>query len=372
MVLSSSSIFAQAKLETERVWNFFVVERDQKIEKNFILKNSGDEKLIIRAINPSCSCIELIAPEGIFELIANEEIEIKLKLDTKGYIGKVQKSLYIVSNDFQNKIIRIQVVFEVAASRKSIVSDFSKFNFAMIGFAGLFDGINPCAFSVLVFFISFLTLRGYKKRQIAVTGISFIASVFLTYILLGVGLFSVFKTLSYFELISEIIYIFIAVLVLILGVVSLWDYFVFRRTGNFDSVKLKLPFQVKTRIQNAIRSEYRDSINSRNLIILVFIGFACGFLVSILESICTGQIYIPVITYIFQNTQMRLRAFLWLAIYNLFFVLPLIAVLIMALYGFNSDNFQNFMRKNYSLIKIVTALLFFFLGSLLLIFKFYV
>ena len=35
---------------------------------------------------------------------------------------------------------------------------------AVIG-AGLADGINPCAFTVIVFFVSFLSLQGYRKES---------------------------------------------------------------------------------------------------------------------------------------------------------------------------------------------------------------
>ena len=46
--------------------------------------------------------------------------------------------------------------------------------------AGLVDGINPCAFTVIVFFISFLALQGYRRPELIVIGLAFIFAVFLT------------------------------------------------------------------------------------------------------------------------------------------------------------------------------------------------
>ena len=42
---------------------------------------------------------------------------------------------------------------------------FSKITFWAIIGAGLVDGVNPCAFAVIVFFISFLTVYKYTLRQ---------------------------------------------------------------------------------------------------------------------------------------------------------------------------------------------------------------
>ena len=55
--------------------------------------------------------------------------------------------------------------------------------------AGLIDGINPCAFTVIIFFMSFLAIQGYRRRELLAIGLTFIFAVFLTYILIGLGFF---------------------------------------------------------------------------------------------------------------------------------------------------------------------------------------
>src|SRR3990170_2703381 len=69
--------------------------------------------------------------------------------------------------------------------------------------AGVIDGINPCAFTVLLLFITALlsTLRAGEQSVNAVRlrmlglGAIYIAAIFLTYLTLGVGLL---KTLDFF------------------------------------------------------------------------------------------------------------------------------------------------------------------------------
>src|SRR5262245_23614257 len=67
--------------------------------------------------------------------------------------------------------------------------------------AGAVDGINPCAFTVLLLFITAITasvqigeqnIQALRLRLLKLGGI-YIAAVFLTYLALGVGLF---KTLD--------------------------------------------------------------------------------------------------------------------------------------------------------------------------------
>jgi len=69
--------------------------------------------------------------------------------------------------------------------------------------AGVVDGINPCAFTVLLLFITALTttlqsgetnVKAMRGRLLGLGGI-YIAAVFLTYLALGVGLL---KSLDFF------------------------------------------------------------------------------------------------------------------------------------------------------------------------------
>ncbi len=47
-----------------------------------------------------------------------------------------------------------------------LIAYFKSFVPLSVIIAGLEDGINPCAFTVIVFFISFLALQGYRKREL--------------------------------------------------------------------------------------------------------------------------------------------------------------------------------------------------------------
>jgi thiol-disulfide isomerase/thioredoxin len=56
--------------------------------------------------------------------------------------------------------------FDPAKAKQSIVERFKSLGVFTVAFAGLLDGLNPCAFATLIFFVSYLTLSGRKGRQV--------------------------------------------------------------------------------------------------------------------------------------------------------------------------------------------------------------
>ncbi len=253
-----------------------------------------------------------------------------------------------------------------------LVKRFLNFGALAVILAGLLDGINPCAFTVIVFFISFLALQGYRKRELIIIGASFILAVFLTYILIGLGIFRFLYTLSQFYLLSKIVYYAIAALCFLLGLFALYDLWLFAKTEKTEGMLLRLPQIIKNRIHKIIGDFYRvpkkegKGSTQKHFLSLIASAFATGFLVSLLEAVCTGQLYLPTITFVLKETSLRIRAFLYLLLYNLMFVVPLIVVLILALWGVTSENFSRFLKERMLFVKLIMAVVFFGLGLVIL------
>lgn len=242
--------------------------------------------------------------------------------------------------------------------------------FTVVG-SGLIDGINPCAFAVIVFFVSFLTVYGYKKREIILVGFSYCFAVFLTYLLIGLGFFEFLYKLAGYYLIIKFFYILVSLFCFSLFTLSLHDYFKFKKTGESDAAVLQLPKFFKKKINIIIGSRLRDKSeskgkNERGAIDLMLTSFGAGFLVSLLEAVCTGQVYLPTIVFILKNTSLRIKAVTYLVLYNLMFILPLIVIFFLSLLGFSSQKFNNFLKRNVGGIKLLMAVLFFILGVVFL------
>ena len=240
-----------------------------------------------------------------------------------------------------------------------LIARFQSFGLAAVAVSGLIDGINPCAFASIIFFISYLTLINRKGRDIIWVGGIFTLSVFLTYFLIGTGALKMITSLSFLPLVRKIFILVTAALALILGVVSLYDYFQFKKKGTTKDAKLQLPSFLKNMIHSAIRKNVRLS----NYILMAAVT---GFIVSLLELACTGQIYLPTIMFISTIPDLKVNALFYLLFYNLMFVVPLVLVFSFTYWGTTSAQWAALTQKNFGKIKMAVTLLFFGLTGLLL------
>ncbi len=245
---------------------------------------------------------------------------------------------------------------DLDAAARHIIERFSRFSLFGIILAGLLDGINPCAFATLIFFVSYLVFIGKRRRDIIIMSVFFILAVFLAYFAIGLGAYSLLRYLAGYEIISKILFFCFGVFALVLGILSLRDYFLARR-GQRDKMLLQLPLGIKQRIHRSIKE--RTAVGG-----IILGSLAAGFLISYLEFGCTGQVYLPTITFMISRAGVSLKPILSLVIYNLMFILPLIIIALLATM-FTSKHIAARIENRIPLIKLCTAVLFFALAALL-------
>ena len=90
-----------------------------------------------------------------------------------------------------------------------------------------------------------------------------------------------------------------------------------------------------------------------------------GFVVSILELACTGQIYLPTIMFISTIPKLKINALFYLLFYNFLFVFPLILVFLLTYWGTSSRQIGALTEKNFGKIKLAMTFIFFSLAVLL-------
>ena len=253
-----------------------------------------------------------------------------------------------------------------------LVKHFLSFTPLAIVSAGLIDGINPCAFTVIVFFISFLSLQGYSRRDLVLIGSSFIIAVFLTYLLLGLGLLSFFYSLKGLWFVRKALNWGIGIFTLFLGILAMRDILEYKKTGSTEGMSLQLPGAVKDQIHKVIGAAYRKNAAAgtkaavRPLSAILTTAFVTGFLVSLLEAVCTGQVYLPTITFVLKTTPIKLQAAGYLVLYNVMFIIPLVIIFLCALAGVTSGQFAKFLHRHFILTKSLLAVMFFVFGVFLL------
>lgn len=232
------------------------------------------------------------------------------------------------------------------------------YSFAVILVGGLIDGVNPCAFAVIVFLVTSLLAGGGRREKLFSIGLGFCSAVYLTYFLLGLGLFQVFR-LSFARIwLGNLLNMCLISGLIIMAFVSFRDAFFFRRTGRQDGIVLKLPGGITRIIHKLIRS----NLSSKHY----FAGsFLLGCFVTVLESVCTGQLYVPVLAFLARESQLKINAICGLALYNFMFILPLIMVFFIAHYGARYLGFIAWSRRNFFRARCAAGLFFILLAVLL-------
>jgi cytochrome c biogenesis protein CcdA/glutaredoxin len=240
--------------------------------------------------------------------------------------------------------------FDPEEGAQGILDRFRSFGALTILGAGLIDGLNPCAFATLIFFISYLAFTGRRGRDILLVGLSFALGVFLTYLLVGLGLLKAIQSLSFFTTLGRWVYLLTALLCVVLAALTFRDFFKARK-GKVGDMTLKLPLRLRRRIHQVIR----EGAQMR-----AFVGVALftGFVVSLIELACTGQVYLPTIVYVLSQPELAARAFLYLVLYCLMFILPLVVVFVLSYFGATSDQLGRFVNRHTAAIKLATGVVF--------------
>lgn len=235
-------------------------------------------------------------------------------------------------------------------ARHALSGRFRRWGVLTIIGAGLLDGINPCAFATLIFFLTYLGVAGAGGRRLLGVGLLFTLGVFLAYFAFGAGILHAVLALDSFPAIRRVLYILIGAACLAFAGLSVHDFRQIRG-GNLRAVKLQLPTAIKRRTHDAIRR----GLSARLIAPAALLAGAC---VSALEIACTGQVYVPAIIYMSSLSETRTIALAWLLLYDALFVTPLLALLGLTLMGASSKRLAQFAQSQAASTKLYMAIFF--------------
>lgn len=221
--------------------------------------------------------------------------------------------------------------------------------------AGLVDGVNPCAFTTLLFFMSYLSLRGGSRRRAAAAGLAFAAGVFLAYFLIGFGLFNAFRLGGRLRSLRLALNVTVSAVTAAFCALTVRDILALR-AGRPAAMALKLP----DGLRSAINAVIRRGTGGAAFVAGVFVS---GVVVSVLELACTGQVYFPAISIMVQ-ADASWRGIGNLALYNLAFISPLLVILDLSLLGMRQEALRAFFTRHLAASKAVQALMFATLAAL--------
>jgi len=213
--------------------------------------------------------------------------------------------------------------------------------------AAIVDSINPCAIAVLLVLMSTLLIAGDRKKALKV-GLAFTISIYIVYLLFGLGLFSALKLsgLSYW------FYKVIGFFAILVGLLELKDYFWYRAGGFAMEIPRRFKPTLKKILEKAVTP-----------IGAFFIGFA----VCLFELPCTGGPYIFILGLLAEKST-QIAAIPILLLYNFFFVLPLIIIIFLIYKGFTSiEKTKEWKDRNKRRMNLITGIVMLALGMVVIL-----
>ena len=215
--------------------------------------------------------------------------------------------------------------------------------------AGL-DAFNPCAFFVLLFLLSMMAHQKSRGRMLAVGGIFVLFS--------GVMYFAFMAAwLNLFQLLGQLAWVTLAagVLAVLVGATNVKDFF---RFGHGPS--LSIPESRKPDIFRRARAILAADNLPAMILATVFLAIAANFY----ELLCTAgfpMVYTRILTLGEPSAAMR---YLYLALYNLIYVLPLAAIVLVFARTLGARKLS---EREGRLLKLLSGTMMLELGALLVV-----
>lgn len=213
--------------------------------------------------------------------------------------------------------------------------------------SGFLDGLNPCAFAVLLFLIAFVFMLKKARLQVIIFGLVYIGAIYLAYLLIGLGLWKAVIFSGTPHLMAKVG----SVLVILLGLINIKDYL----APKLLPFSLRIPFPARFKLMDWL---HKGTLPTT---------FVLGFLVGLCTFPCSGGIYVAIVSLLASKVSFNLGLF-YLLIYNLMFVLPLIIILGLSGNRLVTEKLTNLEEKNEPLMRLIYGLTMIAIGIGILIF----
>lgn len=218
-------------------------------------------------------------------------------------------------------------------------------NISVLAGAAIVDAINPCAFAVLILLIA-TVLNAKGKRQAFYSGILFSLAVFVSYILMGLG---VYKAITIFNL-PKIISIIVGAIAVIIGLANLKDFFWYGKLFIME-----VPVSWRPKMQSILK-HVTSPIGA----------LGAGFLVSVFLLPCTSGPYVVILGLLAQKVDF-IKTFSLLVLYNLIFIAPMLAItLAVSYFDVKAGKLEGWRQQNLRLLHFIAGVIMIGIGIYLI------
>ena len=223
--------------------------------------------------------------------------------------------------------------------------DFAALGFAATMLAGFVAGLNPCALSMLLFFMALLLPMGKGAFGAAA---AFLATKLAMYLALGTLLAGAFSRWNpdWLPLMAKLLLTVFGGLLVILNLMDA----ISARRAKYGEIRNQLPRGVRGFLHVAIKRTM-DGSGKR----IVVSAALLGLIVAASEFLCSGQLYLAMLTAGLERGEAFGQLFGQLFLFCVMFLLPSVLVCGLLLHGKREMALSTWMLNRMPLVKCATA-----------------
>jgi cytochrome c biogenesis protein CcdA len=218
----------------------------------------------------------------------------------------------------------------------------------------IIDGFNPCTMWVLTFLLVLLISVSENRKRIFTVGFVFVIVVYVFYFLFMAAWLNVFFYIGFLDPVR----IGIGILALVAGAINCKEFFAFRK-----GVTLMIQEEHKVPLVNRIR-KMKDVIKHGSFPALILASVVLAAFASLVELPCTAGFPIIYTKILAEKVFLESAVYyLYLAFYNLIYVIPLAAIITLFGYFFKGKQIS---KSQMQVIKVIGGLIMIMLGIILI------
>lgn len=192
--------------------------------------------------------------------------------------------------------------------------------------AAISDSINPCAFAVMLLLLSAILSKYKSNSKVFLAWFLFTLAVFISYLAMWIGLYEALATTD----ITYRLKVTVGWLGVLIWLLNLKDYFWY---GKWFVMEVPISWRPKMHyLVSKVTSPWW--------------AFIVWFLISLFLLPCTSWPYITVLWYMAsESNTINLWWYIYLIIYNIIFILPMLIITFIVWFGFKTVNELAKLRK---------------------------
>jgi len=212
------------------------------------------------------------------------------------------------------------------------------------------DAINPCALAVMVFVLSELLTRNPKsKKNVLLGGLAFSLAVFILYFIYGLAMTKFFSKIPETGFFSLYISRGFGILSIFLGLMNVKDFLNYR-PGGFAT---EMPMKFRPRMRLLVK-KVESPLGA----------FVIGLFVTLFLLPCSIGPYIIASQQL--STLSFIKTILWLLLYNLIFIVPMIALTLIIYASVSTvDKVSRWKERNIRRLHLIEGIILIIIGILM-------